>query len=45
MKVKLKEAVDAHDQIAQAAKEREFETGQLVGGLVAEEERVDQAIL
>ena len=45
LKVKLKEAVDAHDQTMQAAKEHELETEKLVGGLVAEMERVNQTIL
>ena len=45
LKVKLKEAVEAHDQTVQAAKEHELETEKLVGGLVVEKERVNQAIL
>ena len=45
MKVKLKEAVEAHDQTVQAAKEHELETKKLVGGLVTEKERVNPAIL
>ena len=41
LRVRLKEAIDAHDQTVLAAKERELETGQLVVGLVAEAERVN----
>ena len=45
LKLKLKEAIDAHDQTFLATKERELENKQLVRGLVAEAERVEQAIL
>ena len=41
----LKESVDAHDQTARAAKERELEHEQLVGGLISEVERVNELIL
>ena len=42
LKLKLKEAVDAHDE---AAKARELEHEQLVGGLISEVERVNEIIL
>ena len=41
----LKESVDANDLIAWTAKERELEHEQLVGGLIAEVERVNELIL
>ena len=45
LKLKLKQAIDAHDQTVLVTKERELENEQLVRGLVSEAERVDQAIL
>ena len=45
LKLKLKEAVDAHDETVKAAKAREFEHAQLVSGLVSEAERVNEIIL
>ena len=45
LKLKLKEAVDAHDETVKAAKAREVEHEQLVGGLVSEAERVNEMIL
>ena len=45
LKLKLKEAVDAHDETVKAAKARETEHEQLVGGLVSEAERVNEIIL
>ena len=45
LKLKLKQAIDAHDQTVLVTKERELENEQLVCGLVLEAERVDQAIL
>ena len=45
LKLKLKEAVDAHDETVKAAKAREFEHEQLVSGLVSEAERVNVIIL
>ena len=45
LKLKLKEAVDAHDETVKAAKACEFEHEQLVGGLVSEVERVNEIIL
>ena len=41
----LKESIDANDLIARTAKERELEHEQLVGGLIAEVERVNELIL
>ena len=41
----MKEAVDAHDETAKAAKAREFDHEQLVSGLVSEAERVNEIIL
>ena len=45
LKLKLKEAVDAHDETVKAAKARELEHEQLVGGLVSEVERINEIIL
>ena len=45
LKLKLKEAIDAHDQIVLATKECELENERLVCGLVSEAERVNEAIL
>ena len=45
LKLKLKEAVDAHDETAKAARARELEHEQLVGGLVSEVERINEIIL
>ena len=45
LRVKLKEAVDAHDQTVQAAKTHELENEKLLNGLVVEARRMDQAIL
>ena len=42
---KLKEALDAHDQIVQVAKTRELEHEQLMRGLVSEAERINEVIL
>ena len=44
-KLKLKEAVDAHDETVKAAKAHELEREQLVSGLVSEAERVNAIIL
>ena len=41
----LKEAVDANDLVVRTAKECELEHEQLVGGLIAEIERVNELIL
>ena len=41
----LKESIDANDLIARTAKERELEHEQLVGGLIAEIEHVNELIL
>ena len=41
----LKEAVDANDPVVRTAKERELEHEQLVSGLIAEIERVNELIL
>ena len=41
----LKESIDANDLIARTAKERELEHEQLVGGLIAEVEHVNELIL
>ena len=41
----LKEAVDASDLVVRTAKERELEHEQLVGGLIAEIERINGLIL
>ena len=45
LKLKLKEAVDAHDETVKAAKAHELEHAQLVSGLVSEAERVNEIIL
>ena len=45
LKLKLKEAVDAHDETVKAAKAHELEHEQLVSGLVSEAERVNEIIL
>ena len=45
LKLKLKQAIDAHDQTILVTKERELENEQLVCGLVSEAERVNLAIL
>ena len=45
LRLKLKEAVNAHDKTAKAAKEHEQEHEQLVSGLVSEAERVNEIIL
>ena len=45
LRLKLKEAVDAHDETVKAAKERELEHEQLVSGLVSEAEHVNEIIL
>ena len=45
LKLKLKEAVEAHDETVKAAKLRETEHEQLVGVLVSEAERVNEIIL
>ena len=41
----LKEAMDAHDETAKAAKKRELEHEQLVAGFIAEIEHVNELIL
>ena len=45
LRLKLKEALDAHDQTTQAAKERELEHEQLMRSLVSEAERINEIIL
>ena len=45
LRLKLAEAVAAHDETAKAAKERELAHEQLVSGLVAEVEHVNELIL
>ena len=45
LKLKLKEAVEAHGETVKAARMRETEHEQLVGGLVSEAERVNEIIL
>ena len=45
LKLKLKEAVDAHDETVKAARAHELEHTQLVSGLVSEAERVNEIIL
>ena len=45
LRLKLKEAVNAHDETVKAAKERELEHEQLVSSLVSEAERVNRIIL
>ena len=45
LRLKLKEAVDAHDETVKAAKAREFEHERLVSGLVSEAEHVNEIIL
>ena len=45
LKLKLKEAIDAHDQTVLATKERELKNELLVRGLSSEAERVNEAIL
>ena len=45
LKLKLKEAVDAHDETVKAAKAHELEHEQLVSGLVSEAERINEIIL
>ena len=45
LKLKLKEAVDAHDETVKAAKACKLEHEQLVSGLVSEAERVNEIIL
>ena len=44
LRIQLKESVEANDQIVQAAKARELEHEQLVGGLIKEVERVNELI-
>ena len=45
LRLKLKEAVDAHDETVRTAKACELEHEQLVSGLVSEAERVNAIIL
>ena len=45
LRLKLKEAVDAHDETAKAAEARELEHERLVSSLVSEAERVNEIIL
>ena len=45
LRSQLKESIDSNDQIVQAAKARELEHEQLVGGLIREIERVNELIL
>ena len=45
LRLKLKEAVETHDETTKAAKERELEHEQLVRSLVSEAERVNKIIL
>ena len=45
LRLKLAEAVNAHDETAKATKERELAQEQLVGSLVAEVEHVNELIL
>ena len=44
LRLKLKEAMNAHDETAKAAKGRELEHEQLVGSLVSEAERINEII-
>ena len=44
LRLKLKEAVDAHDEMVKAARTRELDHEQLVSGLVSEAERVNKII-
>ena len=45
LRLKLKEAVDAHDETVRAAKAHEVEHERLVSGLVSEAERVNEIIM
>ena len=45
LRLKLKEAVDAHDETVKAAKAHEVEHEKLVSSLVSEAERVNEIIL
>ena len=45
LRLKLKEAVDAHDETVKAAKAHEVEHERLVSGLVSEAEHVNDIIL
>ena len=45
LRLKLKEAVDAHDETVKAAEARELEHERLVSGLVSEAEHVNEIIL
>ena len=45
LRLRLKEAVEAHDETAKAARLRETDHEQLVSGLVSEAERVNEIIL
>ena len=45
LRLKLMEAVNAHDETVKAARERKLEHEQLVSGLVSEVERVNKIIL
>ena len=45
LRLKLKEAVDAHDETVKAAKAREVEHEKLVSSIVSEAERVNEIIL
>ena len=45
LRLKLKEAVEAHDETVKAAKEHELEHERLVGNLVSEAERINEIIL